>query len=165
MRRRSLREFLIRLETAKRRIWLTTPYLAPTAAVLRSLGVAARNGADVRILVPRKSDVFFMPWIANAFYSPLLADGVRIYEYLPRFLHAKSVIVDDWAVVGTSNMNRRSLIHDLEVDVVLQHPNSLQDLSQEFLVDLRCSEEIKKPASLFRRLVGQLLSRLLRDII
>lgn len=165
MRRRNLREFLVRLQTARSRIWITTPYLAPTPAVLRALIRAARNGADVRILHPRKSDVFFMPWVASVYYRPLLKSGVRIFEYLPRFLHAKSVLIDDWATVGTSNMNRRSLLHDLEVDVVLSHESSKKILEQEFLTDLRSSEEIHSASQGLTGWLGRLITYFFKDWI
>lgn len=165
MRRRNMREFLIRLQTARRRIWITTPYLAPTPVVIRALTRAAQNGADVRILHPRKSDVFFMPWVASVYYRPLLKAGVRIFEYLPRFLHAKSAIIDDWSIVGTSNMNRRSWVHDLEVDVVLTHDHSRHELEEEFQADLRSSEEIHSPAQGLTGWLGRLFTYLLKDWI
>lgn len=165
LRRRSLREFLIRIQTARRRIWITTPYLSPTTAVMRALRKASEKGVDVRILHPRKSDVFFMPWVASVYYRPLLKSGVRIFEYLPRFLHAKSAIIDDWSIVGTSNMNRRSWFHDLEVDVVLSHEESLETLKDQFLADLRSTEEIHSPAQGFTGFLGRLFSYLLKDVL
>jgi len=165
LRRNITRDLLDRISNAKSRIWLTTPYLAPPASILRALARASNGGVDVRILVPRKSDVFFMPWIANAFYRPLIEKNVKIYEYLPRFLHAKCMIIDDWAIIGTSNMNRRSLIHDLEVDVVISHPETREELTNQFLRDLKSTEEIHKNSPWYNRWIGRILSYLLKDLI
>ena len=55
-----------------------------------------------------------MPWAASVFYYNLLKAGIRIFEYLPGVLHAKSLIIDDWMLLGSSNLNQRSLRHDLE---------------------------------------------------
>ena len=142
LRRQSFGDFIQRLGGAQRRVWITNAYLAPSVPVLRALVQAAERGIDVRLLVPRKSDVFFMPWVATAHYEPLLKGGVRIFEYLPRFLHAKSAMIDDWVIVGSSNMNRRSLLYDFEVDVVLLTQDSREALERRFLDDLRESAEV-----------------------
>ncbi len=165
LRRKHYQEFSRRLKRAQKRIWITNPYLAPSAPILRRLTKAAARGVDVRILVPRKSDVFFMPWVATAHYSPLLRAGVRIFEYLPRFLHAKSVIVDDWAVVGTSNLNRRSLLQDFEVDLVLSQQDSLMKLERHYLNDLGQSEEIRSARGVLSTWLGRFFSWILKNWI
>ena len=143
LRRRTIVDFLKRVKASQGKIWITNAYLAPSSPVMRALSAAASRGVDVRLLVPRTSDVFFMPWVATAHYGPLLKSGVRIFEYLPRFLHAKSAIIDGWAVVGTSNMNRRSLLYDFEVDIVLSRAESVRELEAQFGRDLETAEEIK----------------------
>lgn len=162
LRRRNLHEFLQKLASAQTRVWITNAYLAPSAPVMRALIRAAQRGIDVRLLLPRKSDVFFMPWIATVHYAPLLQGRVRIFEYLPSFLHAKSVIIDDWHVVGTSNMNRRSVLHDLEVDVVLSRRESLLALEHRFHEDLASAEEIIRPGRGWVNLLGRVFSFLLK---
>ncbi len=78
------------LTAAHTRIWATTPYFVPDSATQRLLRNAAQRGVDVRLLVPGKSDVPITQWAARAAYSRLLASGVRIFEYFPRVLHAKT---------------------------------------------------------------------------
>ncbi|MCM2279724.1 MAG: phosphatidylserine/phosphatidylglycerophosphate/cardiolipin synthase family protein [Oligoflexia bacterium] len=143
-RRRYFRDLLRRVSGAKRRVWITNAYFAPDLLLMRALRVAAWGGADVRVLVPRKSDVFFMPWITEAFYQQLLNAGVRVYEYLPSFLHAKTMLIDDWATVGSSNLNHRSMLHDLEIDLVLGQPASLRSLAENFENDLARSREVSR---------------------
>jgi cardiolipin synthase A/B len=165
MRKRSRIEFITRIKNARERVWITTPYLAPSRNVTRHLRNAALRGVDVRILVPRLSDVFFMPWVATAHYGPLLKSGIKIFEYLPRFLHAKTTIVDDWATVGTSNMNRRSLIYDYEVDVVISRAASLQELEWQLRRDLTQAEEIRQVPGGLAAWLGRLITYLFRNWI
>ena len=95
------------------------------------------------------------------FYQNLLKSGVRIFEYVPKLLHAKTVIIDDWMLVGSSNLNHRSLLHDLEVDINVQSENSKNALEQQFLNDLQNAEEIflnshqKRP--LYQKIIGRLV--------
>ncbi|MCO6431625.1 MAG: cardiolipin synthase B [Deltaproteobacteria bacterium] len=161
MRRSNYGELLKRIRRAKSRVWIETAYFAPKLSLIRALKAAARKGADVRLLVPHNSDVFFMPIITSAYYESLLKGQVRVYEYLPRMLHAKSVLIDDWAMVGSTNLNHRSLLHDLEVDVVLSSEESIRTLADQTLEDLNNCVEITKQnwkgAPFWKRIVGALL--------
>ncbi len=142
-RRRILHKNLLRKVTnCKHRVWITNAYFVPDNFLLRRLKEAARKGIDVRILLPKTSDVMMMPWASSTFYYSLLKSGVRIFEYLPSVLHAKSLIIDDWVLIGTSNLNHRSLLHDLEADINLANEASKKQLEQLFLSDLKQSREL-----------------------
>lgn len=142
-RRRILYKKLLRkISKCKQRIWITNAYFVPDNILLRKLKEAARAGIDVRILLPKKSDVMMMPWASSTFYYSLLKAGVRIFEYLPSMLHAKSLILDDWMLIGSSNLNHRSLLHDLEADVRITNPQSKAILENLFLKDLEQSKEV-----------------------
>lgn len=141
-RRQAYHELLIKIDTAKNRVWITNAYFVPPKRLRQSLKEASRRGVDVRVLVPRESDVFFIPWVSSALYCGLLEANVKIFEYLPTPLHAKTLIIDEWATVGTTNLNHRSLIHDLEVDVVLTTSESILTLARQFAEDLKVSQEI-----------------------
>jgi cardiolipin synthase len=141
-RRKRYTELLHKIRKAKTRVWITNAYFSPHLRLTRTLVRAARAGVDVRILLPHSSDVFFMPWVSEAFYEHLLSEGIRIYEYLPTFLHAKSWILDDWAMVGSSNLNYRSLLHDLEADIVLSRPESVRSVLERFETHLSRSKEV-----------------------
>jgi cardiolipin synthase len=141
-RNRFHREMLGRLRSARRRIWVTTPYFVPTLPVLRTLLHAVLQGRDVRLILPERSDIPFVRWASMAFFPPLLKAGCRIFEYHKSILHAKTLVVDDWALVGSSNFNHRSFLHDLEVDVVTQRPKSLKSLERQAAFDFKQSREI-----------------------
>lgn len=142
-RRRLLYKHLLRkIKNSTERIWITNAYFVPDNFLLKHLRDAAYRGIDVRILLPKKSDIAMMPWASCTFYHNLLRSGVRIFEYLPSNLHAKTLIVDDWILVGSSNLNHRSLLHDLEVDIKMRHPENKKFLQQLFLDDLSKSQEI-----------------------
>jgi cardiolipin synthase len=169
LRKQTHHSLIRRISKARKRVWITNPYFAPSKSLLRALARASKNGADVRILVPRHSDVFFMPWVATAYYAIVLKGGSRIYEYLPRILHAKTALIDDWAIVGSSNFNRRSLLHDFEVDAVLASPEARALIAQAYEKDLKKSEEVTAVRGGFRgamtRFLGRLVSFLLKNWI
>lgn len=154
-------ELILRIAKASQRIWITSAYFIPDRKFMKALRRAARNGADVRILVPSNSDVPIVRWISWAFFDSLLKTGVRIYEYGPRVLHAKSIIIDKWAQVGSSNLNHRSLLHDLELDVVLTNPHAIHSLEAHFLKDVEQAQLVDwqtwKSNSLWKRFVGKVL--------
>ena len=161
-RRRILhKDLLHRIKNCKHRIWITNAYFVPDNFLLRRLIEAARNGVDVRILLPAQSDVAFMPWASKAFYERLLKSGVRIFEYLPVMLHAKTLILDDWMIIGSSNLNHRSLLHDLEIDVNIKSTKAKNSLVEQFLIDLSNSREIGldkwHKRSIYKRVVGNLI--------
>jgi cardiolipin synthase len=124
-------------------IHLTTPYFVPDRRTQRLLKAAASRGADVRLLVPRKTDIKLVRWAALASYSGLLDGGVRIYEYLPRMLHAKTVVVDgNYATVGTANLDYRSFFLNYELNLFTRDPGLCSELQSQFYTDLEAAEEI-----------------------
>lgn len=132
------------LQAAGDRIWVTTPYFVPDRRLQSQLCDAAIRGIDVRLLVPGKSDVRLAQWAARAAYARLLACGVRIYEYKPRMLHAKTMLVDDrWAAIGTANMDYRSLFVNDEINLVDREGGINQALCELFTTDLEEAREIR----------------------
>ena len=126
---------------AKKYVFLTTPYFVPDNHTLRQLCKAAERGVDVRLLVPRKTDVRIARWAARHIYTLLLESGVKIYEYLPRVLHAKTVVTDDdWSMVGTSNLDYRSLFTNYELNLATIDQQLASKLKQQFIEDLSLSE-------------------------
>lgn len=161
-RRRILyKNLLRRINRCQKRIWITNAYFVPDNFLLRKLQELAFLGKDVRILLPHKSDIAFMPWTSKTFYERLLKSGIRIFEYLPAILHAKTLILDDWMLIGSSNLNHRSLLHDLEIDINIRTEESKIALEQQFLLDLQHSKEItlkswRKPP-FYQRFFGGIL--------
>jgi len=135
-------DLVARLQSAKKRVWVTNPYFVPPMNLLRAFCETAERGVDTCIIVPAHSDHRMMKWLAQGYYKALLKSGVRILEYEPRFIHAKTILIDDWATVGTSNFNHRSLIHDLEVDLVVTKSGSMVSLHNQFEMDANESLKI-----------------------
>jgi cardiolipin synthase len=142
MRRIYYRDLLSRIRHARRRVWIANAYFVPQGSLLEALADAAAGGADVRVVVPAHSDVWFMPFVAATFADHLARAGVRLYQYQPCMLHAKTMLVDGWASVGSTNLNNRSLRHDLEADVVLTSQASLAEMERIFAADIARSLEI-----------------------
>tara|TARA_R110002167_G_scaffold136291_4_gene322967 strand:+ start:436 stop:1590 length:1155 start_codon:yes stop_codon:yes gene_type:complete len=165
LRIKQRKRLLERIQKADKKIWITNAYFVPDKHLLEALSFASYRGIDVRILLPRTSDIFFIPWASAYFYNRLLKSGARIFEFQGRVLHAKTLIIDDWAVIGSSNLNRRSLHHDLELDYSLQLPESKQKLSRSFEVDLKESEELDaknfEQTRIWQRILGGILVFLL----
>jgi len=160
-RRENYLDLLVRLLRARQRIWITNAYFVPDGSLLRALSVVAREGIDVRILVPGFSDVVFIPWVTSAFHFGLLSAGVKIFEYRGSVLHAKTMVIDDWGLIGSSNLNHRSLLHDLEADIVVTDEDSLRKMGEQFVVDLGRSVEVTLENWRQRPLIERLLGRLL----
>lgn len=165
---RGYRLFLREIVCAQRRILITSAYFVPVRGVRRYLRRAAQRGVDVRILVPAKSDVFFLPWVSRHFFKKFLDAGVKVFEYQHRMVHAKTTVIDDTAWVGSSNLNGRSVFWDLELDVRIQTPASVRILVDQFEIDLQHSAKYE-PVALgpwfgIPRLIGYVLLRLSRHI-
>ena len=138
------RMLLDQVKNAKTRIYITNPYFVPHARLLIALKKAAKRGVDVRVIVPFKIDITIVKWASLTFYKEMLASGIRIFEFKPNFLHAKTMIIDDWAIIGSSNLNNRSFMHDLELDAILHSEKAQKKLLEFFHADLLNSVEVDK---------------------
>ncbi len=99
--------------------------------------MAARRGVDVQLLVPLRNDVPLVRWAARAFYAALIAAGVRVYEYQPRMLHAKTITIDgQWAALGTANFDYRSFFLNYELVLAVDEPGVCTLLERQFIDDL-----------------------------
>jgi cardiolipin synthase len=128
---------------AKSYVYITTPYLIVDSAVIDALRIAAKGGTDVRIIVPKLWDKWFVHMVTLSNYKTLLEAGVRIFEYTPGFIHSKTIISDDdHAVIGTINMDYRSFYLHYENGVWLCGAPVIQDIKQDMLQTLGQCEEI-----------------------
>ncbi len=102
--------YLSIISRAKRYVYITTPYLICDNEMVTALCLAAKSGVDVRIITPGVADKWYVHYVTQSYYGELLEAGVKIHEYTPGFMHAKMFVCDDrWAVVGTANLDFRSL--------------------------------------------------------
>ncbi len=143
--RHQLRRLLaLKFHKAQHRIWLCTPYFMPDRFLQRRMVKAARRGIDVRLLLPYKTDRPMTQWAARAAYTSLMAAGIRIFEYQPRILHAKIMIIDDdWCSVGTTNLDYRSFFTNYEINLVSSRRDLVDRLQQDFRNDLATSRGIE----------------------
>lgn len=133
------------LAEARHRIWVTTPYFVPDSSIQHDLAGAAQRGVDVRVLSPAKSDMTVVQWASRAAYSRLLRAGVRLFEYQPRTLHAKTLLVDDdWSTIGTANVDYRSFFINYELNLVARSTRLNRALAISFERDLLVSREIRR---------------------
>jgi cardiolipin synthase len=143
-RRRTIeRSYIAAMRKAQRRIDLASPYFYPGSAFRTALRQAARRGVEVRLLLQGKLDYRIAGLAARSLYEELLGAGVRIFEYTPAYLHAKVALVDDeWATVGSSNIDPLSLLLNLEANVVVRDPQFSRELGTEFDRAFAVSTEI-----------------------
>ena len=135
--------FIQMIAAAQRYVYITTPYLIVDHTFLTVLCTAAARGVDVRIITPHVPDKRLVFGVTRAHYAPLLKAGVRIYEYTPGFIHAKSIVCDDEvAFVGTVNLDYRSLVHHFECGALLYHTPCIADIKKDFDETLSLSCEI-----------------------
>ena len=125
------------ISAARERVWLTTPYFIPDEAMTAALTAAALRGVDVRLLLPRRTDQRVIDAASRTWHDALARVGVRIAFYRPTMLHAKTCVVDrDLGVVGTANLDNRSLRLNFEVVAVLYDAASVEALARLFEADL-----------------------------
>ena len=161
--------YLQMINTAKKYIYITTPYLVIDNEMIMALRLAAKSGVDVRLITPGIPDKGYVHLVTQSYYGILMSAGVKIYEYLPGFIHAKSIVIDDEAaVVGTINMDFRSFYLHFENGVWMCGNEAVDDIYNDFINTLDYCEEIdynvwrkrpwyKKVAQGFLRLFAPLL--------
>lgn len=121
------------INNAKDYIYISTPYLVPDHEMITALGYAAKSGVDVRIITPEIPDKWYVSCITKSFYSDLMAQGVKIYEYKGGFNHAKTFLSDDRsAVVGTINLDYRSLYLHFECATYMYKTSCIKDIRADF---------------------------------
>ena len=154
--------FLQMISSARRFLYITTPYFIPDESVMRTLCIAGDGGVDVRLMLPGKPDHWYADWVAESYFGDLLAHGVKIYRYTPGFLHAKSIMVDrEAAFVGSVNMDYRSFELHCECGVMVYGAPMIESLLEDMdaIVDqshLVTAEEWAK-RSVVRRVLEPLL--------
>jgi cardiolipin synthase len=143
LRRAIERSYIDAIRDARHRVDIAVPYFYPGHGFRRALRRAARRGVRVRLLLQGKVDYRIAAMAARALYDEMHGQGVRIFEYTPAFLHAKvAVIDDDWATVGSSNIDPLSLLLNLEANVVVRDHAFAQALSARFEAALALSVEV-----------------------
>jgi len=150
------------INTAKRYVHIMTPYLILDNEMITCLKYAAKRGVETVIIMPHIPDKMYAYLLARTYYEELLEAGVKIYEYTPGFVHAKVVVTDDEeAVVGTINMDYRSLYLNFECAAYIYKNKVIKDIEEDFILTLEECQEItlddQKKYSIFKKIIGQVL--------
>jgi phosphatidylserine/phosphatidylglycerophosphate/cardiolipin synthase-like enzyme len=168
---RDILQSLVRaLLSGKQRIWLATPYFLPTWKVRRALRKAAQRGVEVRLLLSgRHTDNPPVRFAGQRYYPKLLRAGVQIYEYQPRFLHLKMVLVDDWVSVGSCNFDHWNLRFNLDANLEALDPQLtaavVASLQADFADSLEISQELWQARPWWRRVQERLWGWLDRLVV
>jgi cardiolipin synthase len=138
------RFFALTVASARSRLFISNAYFVPSEEMTGQLRAAARRGVDVRLLLPgHHTDVPMTRWAARGVYEKLLRSGVRIYEYQPGMMHAKTIAVDGvWSAVGTMNLDTRSFVHNDEIMLLAWDPRIGLAMERMFLADLDHAREV-----------------------
>ena len=156
------------IHAAERRVWLTTPYFVPGEAAMMALTSAALAGLDVRLLVPRQSDSRVVTLAGRSYFDDLLAAGVRVYEYGPRLLHSKSLLVDDQlAIIGSANFDHRSFRLNFEVSLLFHDARVAGELERTIELDLAHSPRVRddRARPLWRVRLPEAVARLVSPLL
>lgn len=138
---------LLSLAAAEKKIYITSPYFLPDRSLIEMLIQKAKNGVDVRVLVPNHhNDSRAVRHASRDSYGKLLSGGVQIYEYQPTFIHAKSIVVDgSWSIIGSANMDNRSRKLNEEAVFGILDKEFGASLESIVLADIAKAEQIKLP--------------------
>jgi cardiolipin synthase len=129
---------------AQRSIWLASAYFVPSFAEVEALNGAARDGVDVRLLVPAKNDHPWVHRLTASFYNKLLRNGVRIWEWRGEMMHAKTAVIDGrWTRVGSTDFNPLGVAINYELDAIIEDPEIGSEQEAMFEKDLSHSKEIR----------------------
>jgi cardiolipin synthase len=136
--------FFMCITAADKQVLIATPYFVPTPDIVRAMRTAALRGVDVKLVVPQKNNHVYAGLAGCALYEELMEAGVRIFERRPPFTHAKALIVDDtYAVVGTANLDVRSLRLNYETNIAVSSDEFVEELKCIVLDDIALSDEIR----------------------
>ena len=157
----SQRVYIDIITQAEKYVYICTPYLIIDDEMKNALSFAAKRGVDVRIITPGIPDKKIVYRLTRSYYPSLIAAGVKIYEYTPGFVHAKSIVCDDkTAVVGTINMDFRSLYLHFECGVLMTGTSAVISVRDDAVEMFGVCREIKIPYK--RNLVGRVFDSVLR---
>lgn len=147
---------------AKRELLICTPYFVPDKSFLDAIKIAALSGVNIKLLVPGKCDSRFVNIISQSHYEEILAAGVRVFMYNKGFLHAKTLICDQFiSVVGSANLDNRSFELNFEINAMVYDAKMAKSLKTQFIKDLESSTEINKNEWLNRPIYKKAIEKVL----
>lgn len=139
--------FLHAIHSAKKRVWIASPYFVPDEQLISALQIAALRGVDVRILLPERADSMLVHLSGFTFLPELERAGVQVWRYNAGFLHEKTLLVDDYCGIGTANFDNRSFRLNFEITMLFSEPDFVKEVETMFTADFLRST--RTPASEF----------------
>ncbi|NER09097.1 cardiolipin synthase [Muriicola jejuensis] len=137
--------YLSIINEASEYLYITNPYIIPSAEIIKALQIACLSGVDVRLLVSEKSDSKLVDWTVMSYFEDFLKAGIRIYQFPHGFLHSKIIVSDDEvATVGTANIDVRSFEHNYEVNALIYDKTVAKKLKKNFIMDCAESQEVQR---------------------
>ena len=131
---------LQKITHAKTRVWLTVGYFVPDPELKKALTEAAGRKVDVRLVLPGFSDFWAPVYAGRSHYEELLRAGIRIYEWHDALMHAKTAVIDgSWALIGSTNLDWRSFVHNYEADLVVHDAAFARELERRFQMDVEAA--------------------------
>jgi cardiolipin synthase len=132
------------INSSRKRLWIANPYIVPPQGILDALFIAVIRGVDVRIIIPEKSDNGFVALAMEVYVERLIKAGVRVYKYLKGMLHQKVILLDDTlAVIGSSNIDFRSMYINFENSIVTDDPEFIMNLDLAIRKDFEHSKRVE----------------------
>jgi cardiolipin synthase len=143
LRLRVARALQMQAIAAERSIWIASAYFTPSWSEVEALTGAARDGVDVRVLVPSRNDHPWVTMLTRRYYRRLLTNGVRVWEWKGEMMHAKTSVIDGrWIRVGSTDFNMLGVVINYELDALVEDPDIGQQAEERFLTDLDDSHEV-----------------------
>lgn len=159
-RRAIRRAYIQAIKNAERNIYIANAYFVPDRGIMRALKNARKRGVEIFLILPHKSDVLPVKYASNSLYSKFLRWGIRIFEWQGTVLHAKTAVVDGlWSTIGSFNIDRRSITHNLELNVAIMDEQFGKEMQKMFLEDIKNCKEINKEEWKKRPLKQKLLEK------
>ena len=155
--------YLNMINNARDYCWFMSPYLVLSDEIARALQIASKRGVDVRIIIPGIPDKKFTYHVTRSYYNMLVTCGIKIYEYTPGFNHTKTCLCDDkCAVVGTINLDFRSLYHHFENAVYMYRVDCLPDIKDDFINTFAECRDVTGKYSVKPNVIVRFLKSILR---
>lgn len=156
------RKYADLINTAQKQVIIETPYFLPSKSLRRALIVAARKGVDIKVIIPKHSDVTAVDLIRNRYLGMMYANGIKVYLYTPRNLHAKLLLVDDqYFALGSPNFDYRSFRFQYEIALIGKDEHIIKDLHKHSLETLKECEEFNFDAYQKRPMIDKILELIL----
>ena len=151
------------ITSAKKYVYIMTPYLIPGDEIMNALKIAAEGGVDVRLLTPHISDKALVHIVTRSKYETLIASGVKVYEYTPGFIHSKNSVSDDVITTcGSVNLDYRSLYLHFECGSVIYGEQTAKSAKEDFLESIQISTEVTPEAAQKRSIFARIYLSLIR---